>query len=134
MGRAITVDESCIRAFRELKGKPDVNTVIFRLDASADSLLVEDQSNLTHDELLLALPADQPRLVLYDLPFASADGTRQNKIVSICWLPAATGPRDRSAYGQAQAALADALDGDQVAIVAATLSDLDYPRLVAQAG
>ncbi|MFF1411267.1 hypothetical protein ACFVX6_16005 [Streptomyces sp. NPDC058289] len=133
MGRGIAVDDRCIGAFRELKEKRDVNTVIYRLADSADSLVVEGQGNLTHDELLLALPADQPRLVLYDLPFASEDGTRQNRIVSICWLPASATPQDEPACSQAQTALADAVDGDLMAITATALSDLAYPRLVAQA-
>ncbi|MFD3547939.1 hypothetical protein ACFWUW_20445 [Streptomyces sp. NPDC058655] len=134
MNRDIAVDDSCIGAFWELKGKADVNTVIYRLNASSDSLVVEYQGNLTHDELLSALPTDRPRLALYDLPFASADGTRQNRVVSITWLPASTAPREQDSYSRARTALADALDGDQVAVEATGPADLDYHRLVAEAG
>ncbi|MFI6150979.1 hypothetical protein [Streptomyces sp. NPDC051109] len=45
---------------------------------------------MTYDEFLRALPADQARLALYDLPFVTSDGTRHHQIVSICWLPAST--------------------------------------------
>lgn len=133
MDFGIAVDASCVSAFLELKGKPDVNTVVYRLSGSAASLVVEERANLTHDELLLALPADQPRLVLYNLPFASVEGTRQKKIVSICWLPASTDPRDGAAYRQAQAALEEVVDGTEMTIIATALPDLDYSRLVAQA-
>ncbi|MFE2537817.1 hypothetical protein [Streptomyces sp. NPDC059371] len=131
MSRDISVDDSCISAFWELKSKRDINTVIYRLNDLLDSCAVERQGNLTHDELLLALPANEPRIVIYDLPFATEDGRRQNRILLISWQPQGAPPQQTAAYGYAQAALQDALDGSQLLPVRSfKAADLAYHRLV----
>ncbi|WP_152887862.1 hypothetical protein [Streptomyces adustus] len=130
----IAVDDSCISAFWKLKSKRDINTVICRLNDLLDRCVVEHEGNLTHDELMLALPADEPRLVIYDLPFAAGDGTRQNKILLISWLPQGAAPRHKAAYGHAHTALRDTLDGSQLLPVQSTSApDLDYHRLASHA-
>ncbi|MFF3420832.1 hypothetical protein ACFYW9_40240 [Streptomyces sp. NPDC002698] len=134
MSRDIAVDDSCTSAFWELKSKRDINTVIYRLNDLLNSCVVEHEGNLTHDELLLALPANEPRLVIYDLPFATGDGTRQNKILLISWLPPAATPQYKVAYGCAHAALRDTLDGSQLLPVRSTeAADLAYHRLASHA-
>ncbi|MEV6570288.1 actin depolymerization factor/cofilin-like domain-containing protein [Streptomyces sp. NPDC051577] len=132
MGSDIKVDESCIGAFWELKGKREINAVIYRLSDPLDVVVVECRSNLTHEELLEALPSYKPRLVLYHLPFATADGTRRSEVVLVTWLPEAAGPKDKAAYVRASTALLDALDGLHLQVQATTLADLDYHRLVAR--
>ncbi|MFE2537266.1 hypothetical protein [Streptomyces sp. NPDC059371] len=134
MSTDIAVDDSCISAFRELKSKRDINTVIYRLNDLLDSCVVEHNGNLTHDELLLALPANEPRLAIYDLPFATEEGTRQNKILLISWLPRRATPQYKAAYGHAHAALRDTLDGSQLLPVRSTkAADLAYHRLASHA-
>ncbi|MEU9137447.1 hypothetical protein AB0D33_16010 [Streptomyces sp. NPDC048404] len=133
MNSGITVDESCVGAFRELKEKREVNTVIYGLNDTLDTCVVECRHNLTHEELLLALPADQPRLVVYDLAFATADGTRRNRNVLIYWLPPTAVPQYEEAYDRARAALLEKLDGHQLCVRATEPADLDHQRLVSQA-
>lgn len=128
-----SVDDSCISAFGELKAKRDINTVIYRLNDLLDTCVVERRGNLAHDELLRALPVDEPRLVLYALRFATVHGTRQNKVLLISWLPHEASPRHRTAYGHARAALQDRLDGSQVSVRAGEAADLAYHRLVSLA-
>lgn len=95
MSRRTAVDDRCISALWELKGKREVNTVICRLSDALDTCVVERQGNLTHDELLSALPAHEPRLVVHDLAFATADGARRNRILLISWLPRGITPSMR---------------------------------------
>ncbi|MFJ5811163.1 actin-binding ADF family protein [Streptomyces sp. NPDC093093] len=132
MSSGITVDERCISAFWELKGRREINAVIYRLSDTLDTVIVECQSNLTHDELLEALPSYKARLVVYYLPFATADGTRKSEIVLVSWLPEAAAPRDKTAYARASTVLLDALDGVHIHVQATTLSELDYHRLVSR--
>ncbi|WP_339134984.1 hypothetical protein WJM95_34490 [Streptomyces sp. f51] len=134
MSTDVAVDDSCIGAFWELKSKRDINTVIYRLNDLLNSCVVEHEGNLTHDELLLALPANEPRLVIYDLPFATEDGTRQNKILLISWLPPRATPQHKAAYAHAHAALRDTLDGSQLLPVRSTsTADLAYHCLASHA-
>ncbi|MGW0970039.1 hypothetical protein [Streptomyces sp. NPDC002516] len=134
MSTDIAVDDRCIGAFWELKSKRDINAVIYRLNDLLNSCVVEHEGNLTHDELLLALPANEPRIVIYDLPFATEDGTRQNKILLISWLPPRATPQHKAAYGHAHAALRDTLDSSQLLPVRSTsTADLAYQCLASHA-
>ncbi|MFF3412523.1 hypothetical protein ACFYW8_41585 [Streptomyces sp. NPDC002742] len=133
MSSRIAVDDRCIGALRELKGKREVNTVICRLSDALDTRVLERRGNLTHDELLSGLPAHEPRLVVYDLAFATVDGARRNKILLISWLPRGVAPQHEAPYGHAHAALLEGLDGSPLSVRATELADLDYRRLVCQA-
>ncbi|MFF7886647.1 actin-binding ADF family protein [Streptomyces sp. NPDC020794] len=133
MSGGIPVDDSCISAFQELKSRRDINTVIFRLSDSLETVIPDSKGNLTHDELLTALPADEPRYVVHDLLFATADGTRQEKIVLITWCPAGTKAEERIAHSSGYGTLRTLLDGVQVYVRATDQSDMEYKALVSRA-
>ncbi|WP_329530677.1 actin depolymerization factor/cofilin-like domain-containing protein [Streptomyces sp. NBC_01450] len=132
MSGGIPVDDSCISAFQELKSRRDINTVIYRLSDSLETVIPDFEGNLTHDELLKALPAGVSRYVVYDLLFATADGTRQEKVVLISWCPARTEAEERIAHSSGYSTLRNLLDGVQVYVKAADLSDVGYEALVSQ--
>lgn len=77
----IGLSEDCLDALQHLKETREINTVILRL-AEADGLVVEAESNLTHEELLEALPADEARLVVHELFFATPGGSAD---ANCCW-------------------------------------------------
>ncbi|MFE9929787.1 actin-binding ADF family protein [Streptomyces sp. NPDC005533] len=131
--RGITVDDSCLSALQELKSKREINTLVYRLNESLETVVVESQGNLTHEELLASLPADEPRFVVYDLHYASADGARRSDLVMIFWIPDAAPPEHRLAYSSAERVLQDVLDGIQVTVRATDLSHLAYNELASQA-
>ncbi|MFF2512040.1 actin-binding ADF family protein [Streptomyces sp. NPDC058086] len=135
MSGGFPVDDSCISAFQELKSRRDINTVIYRLSDNLETVIPDSKGNLTHDELLKALPAVESRYVVHDLLFATADGTRQEKIVLISWCPAGTGAgaEERIAHSSGYSTLRNLLDGVQVFVQATDLSDLEYKALVSRA-
>ncbi|MFD8418500.1 actin-binding ADF family protein [Streptomyces sp. NPDC059466] len=133
MSGQIPVDDSCVSAFHELKGRRDVNTVIYRLNASLDTVILDFKGNLTHDELLKALPADEPRYVVYDLLFASADGARQEKVLLISWCPARSTAEEKTAHSAGYDPLRNLLEGVQVYVPARDPSDVQYQALVSLA-
>ncbi|MFG3585837.1 hypothetical protein [Streptomyces sp. NPDC047990] len=132
MSGHIPVDDSCLDAFQELKGRRDVNTVVCRLSDSLESVVLESMGNLTHDELLKTLPADEPRHVVHDLLFASPDGARQEKVVLISWCPARATAEEKSAASSGYASLRDLLEGVQVYVPATEMSDVQYKALVSR--
>ncbi|MBT2391820.1 actin depolymerization factor/cofilin-like domain-containing protein [Streptomyces sp. ISL-1] len=133
MSSGIPVDDSCISAFQELKSKRDINTVIYRLSDNLETVLPDFKGNLTHDELLEALPATEPRFVVYDLVFATADGTRQDKVVMISWCPEGTKVEQRIAHSSSYRTLRNLLDGVQVYVQATDRCDVEYDELVSRA-
>ncbi|MEU0033586.1 actin depolymerization factor/cofilin-like domain-containing protein [Streptomyces sp. NPDC006333] len=133
MSGHIPVDESCISAFQELKGRRDINTVIYRLSDDLTTVIFDAKGNLTHDELLKALPADEPRYAVHDLLFASSDGARQEKTVLISWCPARTTAGEKTAHSSGYSSLRNLLEGVQVHVPATDLSDVEYRALVSRA-
>lgn len=133
MSSGIPVENSCISAFHELKSKREINTVIYRLSDNLETVILESKGNLTHEELLKALPAVEPRSVVYDLVFATADGTRQDKVALISWCPEAAKAEQRSAHASSYDALRNLLDGIQVYVQATKPSDAEYHELVERA-
>lgn len=130
----VTVDDSCLNAFQELKSKREINTVVYRLsEPSRSSLVVEGEANMTHEEMMQSLPADEPRFVVYDLHYASADGSRRNDPVLIFWTPERALPALELAYSSAYGVLRDVLDSVHFHVRATALSHLAYDELVAQA-
>ncbi|MEU9304787.1 hypothetical protein [Streptomyces sp. NPDC048269] len=133
MSSGISVEESCVAAFRELTGHRDVNTVIYRLSADLASIVPEFEGNLTHDELLEALPTGEPRLVAYELAFAAADGARRHEIVLISWSPEGTDIEQRTVLASGYRALRSTLDRIDLCVQATGLADVQYDELVSRA-
>ncbi|MER5960285.1 hypothetical protein [Streptomyces sp. NPDC001893] len=52
MTSAISVEDRCIDAFSELKTSRRITTVLYRLNDNLDTLILDFEGNLTHDELL----------------------------------------------------------------------------------
>ncbi|MFE2991957.1 cofilin family protein [Streptomyces sp. NPDC059262] len=129
MTSAISVEDSCIDAFKKLKISRHVTTVLYRLNDSLDTLTLDFEGNLTHDELLKALPSD-PRFVAHELCFADQDGSRREAIVLISWSPQGTSPEQEAAHAACYSALRNHLDGVDVSVEASSRSDLTYDRLV----
>lgn len=96
-------------------------------------LVPEVAGNLTHDELLQALPADEPRLVVHELSFASAEGTRRNEHLLIFWMPPDASGQEE-AYTAGYTALKEFPIDVQVHLTARRTGQLEYQRLVALAG
>ncbi|MGW4031636.1 cofilin family protein [Streptomyces sp. NPDC004838] len=125
----ITVEPRCLTAFQELKSKRTVNTVIYRVDVARQAVVCAFEGNLTHTELLAALPADEPRTVAYHICFALPDGTRRTAAFLISWSPAAETAADEAGHQ----ALIDLFDGVDVHVRAASTADLTYAALVNRA-
>ncbi|MFJ5026238.1 hypothetical protein [Streptomyces goshikiensis] len=75
MSNPAGLSEDSLAALHHLREKREINTVTLRYADAPGVLVPEVEGNLTHDELVQALPADEPRLVVHELAFASPDGT-----------------------------------------------------------
>ncbi|GGR81896.1 hypothetical protein Snoj_39360 [Streptomyces nojiriensis] len=94
--------------------------------ADVPGLLVpEVEGNLTHEELVQALPVDEPRLVVHELSFASPDGTRRHAQLLIFWLPPDARELEE-AYTDGFTALKEFLADVHVHLTARRADQLDY--------
>ncbi|MFF8266799.1 hypothetical protein ACF059_05340 [Streptomyces sp. NPDC016562] len=133
MSRQIGLSEGCLDALQHLKETREVNTVILRLGDAPDVVEKEVEGNLTHEELIQALPGDQARLVVHELSFAAPDGARRHEQLLILWMPAAAGEQEE-AYTAGYTALKEHLVEVRVHLTARQADQLAYRRLVALAG
>ncbi|MER7764320.1 hypothetical protein [Streptomyces sp. NPDC097619] len=127
---AVKLADTCPEAFRRVKEQREVNTVVLHLDGGA--LEVVEEANWTPEELIAALPADQPRLLVHEVPYATHEGARRHAHLLIWWMPAPAGASE-AAYEQAFDVLKEQCSDMPVHVIARTPEHLAYPRLVALA-
>ncbi|WP_328923444.1 hypothetical protein OG429_01505 [Streptomyces sp. NBC_00190] len=133
MSSSIGLLEGCREVLHHLKETREINTVILRFAETPDVLLVEVEGNLTHEELVAALPVDEARLVVHELSFATPEGARRHEQVLILWVPSGAGWQEES-YTAGYAALKEYLPDVRVHLTARRSDQLEYRRLVALAG
>ncbi|MFD6874627.1 MULTISPECIES: hypothetical protein [unclassified Streptomyces] len=121
-----------LQALRRLETTREVTTVILRLTRPG-GLVLEKEGNLTHDELLRALPPDEMRLVVHELAFATREGARRHQRMVILWAPPAAAAQEQS-YNETFAELKRFLTGAPVHLRAGRTDQLKYSELVALAG
>ncbi|MFD9420522.1 hypothetical protein ACFWC9_38355 [Streptomyces goshikiensis] len=122
-----------IDALKHLKGRREVNTVILRCAQTPSPLPLELKGNLTHDELLEALPPDAARLVVHELAFATREGARRHETLLILWTPSGSGEQEESC-SVAYRTLKEFLTDVRIQLTASSPDQLDYQRLVALVG
>ncbi|MGW7438763.1 cofilin family protein [Streptomyces sp. NPDC054849] len=127
------LSEGSLEALHHLREKREINTVTLRYADVPGVLVPEVEGNLTHDELVQALPADEPRLVVHELSFASPEGMRRNAQLLIFWMPPDAGEQEET-YTAGYSALKEFLADVHVHLTARRADQLEYRRLVALAG
>ncbi|MEU9182708.1 hypothetical protein AB0C90_39115 [Streptomyces sp. NPDC048550] len=126
------LSKGCLGALHRLKETREINTVILRYGDARGVLVPEVEANLTHDELVAALPADEARLVAHELCFASHEGARRNEQLLILWVPPDAGSQE-AAYTAGYTALKELLTDVHIHLTARQTAQLAYRRLVALA-
>lgn len=132
MSSPISLSQGSVTALQHVRQTREINTVILRRGDEPGVLSLETEGNLTHDELVAALPVDEPRLVVHALAFASPDGTRRHEYLLILWHPPHT-ISSQEPYVAGYEALKEILTDVRVHLTARQAQQLAYPRLVALA-
>ena len=79
----VQADESCIKAFNEMKLSHTFKYIVFVLSADNKSIVVEDKvandaakdNDAAYKEFLTKLPSDAPRYAVFDFVFEKEDGS-----------------------------------------------------------
>ncbi|MFE9636161.1 hypothetical protein [Streptomyces sp. NPDC006463] len=133
MRSAIGLSPACLESLRDLREKREINTVMMRAEGTPPIVVTDVEANLTHEELLEALSAEEPRLIVHELAFATKEGTRRHEHVLILWMPPPAEAQEDT-YTAGYAALQGLLPDVHVHLTARRTEHLAYPRLVALAG
>ncbi|MFI8278082.1 cofilin family protein [Streptomyces sp. NPDC085929] len=127
------LSEGSLAALQHMREQREINTVVLRYAEAQGVLVPETEGNLTHDELVESLPADEPRLVVHELAFASPEGTRRHEQLLIFWMPPDAGEEEQ-AYTDGFTAVKELLPDVHVHLTARRASQLEHRKLVALAG
>lgn len=99
--------------------------MILRCADAPGVLELDAEANLTHDELLQALPADESRLVVHEICFATPEGARRKERLLIFWTPPDAGGQEE-AYTAGCTALKEFLTDIHVHLTARQTDQLAY--------
>ncbi|MFF4324453.1 hypothetical protein [Streptomyces sp. NPDC001568] len=118
-----------VEALTHLRGRREVNTVIFRCPERSSPLTLVLKGNLTHDELLQTLSADATRLIVHELAFATREGARRHETLLILWAPSEVAEQHEGCVA-GYMALKEFLSDVRVHLIARRKDQLDYQRMV----
>ncbi len=107
--------------------------MILRFAETPGVLGPELEGNLTHDELVSALPADQARLVVHELSSATPQGAHRHELLLVLWMPADAESQEETCTA-GYTFLKQHLPDVHVHLTAGRQDRLEYRRLVALAG
>ncbi|MFC9294592.1 hypothetical protein ACFTWH_13440 [Streptomyces sp. NPDC057011] len=133
MSSPVGLSEGTLEALHHLKETREINTVILRYEDPPGALVPEVEGNLSHEELVQALPAEEARLVVHELFFATREGARRHEHLLVLWMPADAGGQEE-VYTEAYTVLKEYLPDVHVHLTARRTGQLEYRRLVALAG
>ncbi|MEW1693412.1 cofilin family protein [Streptomyces sp. NPDC091265] len=133
MSSSIGLSPEIVDALRHLKERREINTVILRHTYTPGALALDSEGNLTHDELMRALPTDEARLVVHELAFATQEGARRHEHLLILWVPSGVSTTEEQSYADDYSSLKEFLTEVHIHLSVRRTEQLDYRQLVAQA-
>lgn len=116
MSSGVVTSEDCVAVFNEIKMKKTLKYVIFKLSDDFKKIVVENKREkpAVFQDLVNALPKNEPRYAVYECDTKKADGTGGAKLVLITWVPDGEGGasvKQKMMYSSSKAALKKICDG-----------------------
>jgi len=118
----------------KIDGK-QLRAITFKIENS--STIVPDQkmpktnsSDADWETFTKLLPQDEPRFVVYDLHYETADGRPQDKIVFIFWAPDSCSIKPKMLYASSKDSICQSLNGISKQYQANDNADLDRKEVV----
>ncbi|RVD88408.1 uncharacterized protein DFL_002595 [Arthrobotrys flagrans] len=126
----VTVASDCISTFEELKLRKTSRYIIYKLNDTKSSIVVDKSSTETeYDKFLGDLPENDCRWAVYDFAYKLAEGEgERNKIVFISWSPDNAPIRSKMVYSSSKDALRRAFNG-----IGADIQGTDYAEVSTEA-
>uniref|UniRef100_A0A7S1CD20 ADF-H domain-containing protein n=1 Tax=Bicosoecida sp. CB-2014 TaxID=1486930 RepID=A0A7S1CD20_9STRA len=99
-GGVVEIGEDVLAAFQALKLRRKHRFIVFKIEEPSYKLTAETASapKATFEDLKKALPNTEPRYVVYDHEYKTADGRPADKLVLISWQPESSRPHLRTFY------------------------------------
>eukprot|EP00727_Mastigamoeba_balamuthi_P005122 m51a1_g14608 putative promotes actin filament depolarization in a ph-dependent manner (137) ;mRNA; r:1200575-1200985 len=131
---AVPIADEVVTAFNELKFSKTGRFVVFRVADNLRSIVVDRVAprSAQYADLVAALPKDSCRYAVYDLEYATGDGSR-SKLVFVLWAPEAASIKMKVIYTTTDRAMRSALVGLSTVVQAGDMATLDYDEVLQKA-
>lgn len=127
----VTVHDSCVATFEELKRKKAFRYIVFTIENTTTIVIQhKGERTETYDDFLTKLSNDSPAYGVFDFEYETPDGPRE-KLILISWIPDTSKPRARMLYSSSKVAL-DNLDSSLLSIQANDASQLAREEVLAK--
>eukprot|EP00455_Lapot_gusevi_P014539 TRINITY_DN17272_c0_g1_i2.p1 TRINITY_DN17272_c0_g1~~TRINITY_DN17272_c0_g1_i2.p1 ORF type:complete len:140 (-),score=36.22 TRINITY_DN17272_c0_g1_i2:404-823(-) len=127
----VTVHDSCIATFEELKRKKAHRYIIFTIENTTTIVIQhKGERTATYDDFIGKFTNDSPAYGVFDFEYETPDGPRE-KLILISWIPDTSKPRARMLYSSSKVAL-DNLDSSLLSIQANDASQVAREEVLAK--
>jgi len=134
MRGGIEPDENIISQYQDLKKGHTIKTMIFSIENDKLEIVFKGDKNFAYKDLFDLLPANEPRLILYDFDYETLEKIprKTSKIILILWCPMSSVALKRFVYSNSVKGIADSLGGVQSIFQADDFQGIDYDTIKKQ--
>jgi cofilin len=117
--------DNCAAEFTEMKIRHTKRFITYKIKDKKEIVIDQmGEADKTYDDFLAAMPENEPRYAVCDVPFQTDDGRDQEKIVFFLWNPDDCGVKDKMLYASSKDSIRKKLEGIAKEIQANDRSDL----------
>ncbi|RUS13465.1 hypothetical protein BC937DRAFT_95268 [Endogone sp. FLAS-F59071] len=133
MASGVSVNESCLEIFQELKLRKKYKYLVFKLSDDNKEIILEkavEQSD--YQEFIDQLPKDSPRYAVYDFEYqktGEGEGER-HKLVFYSWTPDVSKIKQKMLYASSKDALRKQLVGISTEIQGTDLDEVQFEAVL----
>ncbi|WP_197084686.1 actin-binding ADF family protein [Saccharothrix sp. ST-888] len=130
----LAVNVECGRVFRELLERGKYRYLIFGVNGDSSEVVpLESSTETDYDKFLDALPENECRYAVYDVPYKPQDGANGTRALSILWTPDTANSKSKMIYASSLGTFERALSLRDTALRAFDRAELSYEALLERA-
>ncbi|PKY29081.1 hypothetical protein RhiirB3_417674 [Rhizophagus irregularis] len=130
----VDLSEECLEFFQDLKLKKKYNYILYKLDDSYKSIVLEKAvEEATYDDFVSELTSSGPRYAVYDFDYEKPGEGQRSKIAFYSWIPDDSKVKDKMLYASSKDAIRKRLVGVAIEIQGTDLSEVSYEAVLEKA-
>merc|ERR1712039_28143 len=131
MSCGVTMDDSILDMFNEMKMKHTKRYMIFKIDSGKIVLDAQGDKDQTYEHFINAMPKAEPRYAVVDVQFTTDDGGSREKLVFIAWCPDDCGVKPKLLYSSNEYAIKEKFCGTHKSIRITSMDELPFDEVKA---
>ncbi|KAF9107291.1 cofilin [Mortierella sp. AM989] len=127
----VQADPACLESFQDMKLKKKYKYIIFKLNATATSIVVDQKAETaSYEEFYKVLSESSPCWAVFDFDFVNSEGADRTKLVFYTWTPDTAKIKEKMLYASSKDALRKSLTGVNVEIQGTDKDEINYDTVL----